>query len=162
MYGTTPGFYLLIGPNWKGEVPKWITRVFRASTNTGLVAPRVAQNDTPEDKRAIQGVLTGIAMYPLADYDGQMKNTEWSKLPKVPGAPHGEEETRWVFPEKFFDELPAVLADAPPLPGEEARYAQVLAVLAAAKDNPKVKQAMIEAAKDAEEKLVNPLFQFRN
>jgi hypothetical protein len=162
MYGTTPGFYLLIGPNWKGEVPKGITRVFRASTNTGLVAPRVAQNDTPEDKRAIQGALTGIAMYPLADYDGRMKNTEWSKLPKVPGAPHGEEETRWVFPEKFFDELPAVLADTPPLPGEEARYAQVLAVLAAAKDNPKVKQAMIEAAKDAEEKLVNPLFQFRN
>jgi hypothetical protein len=66
-----------------------------------------------------------------------------------------------VLPEKFFDELPMVLADAPPLPGEEARYAQVLAVLAAAKDNSKMKQVMIEAAKDAEEKLVNPLFQFR-
>lgn len=162
MYGTTPGFYLLVGPNWNGEVPKGITRMFRASSNTGLVAPRIAQNDTPEDKRAIQDVLTGIAMYPLVEYDGRMKKMEWSKLPKVPGAPHGEEETRWVFPEKFFDELPAVLADAPPLPGEEARYAQVLAVLAAAKDNPKIKQAMIEAAKDAEDKLVNPLFQFRN
>lgn len=162
MYGTTPGFYLLVGPNWNGEVPKGITRVFRASSNTGLVAPRIAQNDTPEDKRAIQDVLTGIAMYPLAEYDGRVKKMEWSKLPKVPGAPPGEEETRWVFPEKFFDELPAVLADAPPLPGEEARYAQLLAVLVAAKDNPKLKQAMIEAAKDAEEKLVNPLFQFRN
>lgn len=162
MYGTTPGFYLLVGPNWNSEVPKGITRVFRASSNTGLVAPRIAQNDTPEDKRAIQGVLTGIAMYPLAEYDGRMKSTDWSKLPKVPGAPPGEEETRWVYPEKFFDELPMVLADAPPLPGEEARYAQVLAVLAAAKDNPKMKQAMIEAAKEAEEKLVNPLFQFRN
>ena len=162
MYGTTPGFYLLVGPNWNDEVPKGITRVFRASSNTGLVAPRIAQNDTAEDKRAIQDVLTGIAMYPLAEYDGRVKKMEWSKLPKVPGAPPGEEETRWVLPEKFFDELPAVLADAPPLPGEEARYAQVLAVLAAAKDNPKMKQAMIEAAKDAEEKLVNPLFQFRN
>lgn len=101
-------------------------------------------------------------MYPLAEYDGRMKTMEWSTLPKVPGAPHGEEETRWVFPEKFFDELPTVLADAPPLPGEEARYAQVLAVLAAAKDQPSLKQAMIAAAKDAEEKLVNPLFQFRN
>jgi hypothetical protein len=158
MYGTLPGFYLLVGPNWNGEVPKGITRVFRASSNTGLVAPRVFQ----DDKRAIQGVLTGIAMYPLAEFDGRMKTIEWSKLPKVPGAPHGEEETRWVFPEKFFDELPVVLADAPPLPGEEARYAQVLAVLAAAKDSPKIKQAMIEAAKDAEEKLVNPLFQLRN
>jgi hypothetical protein len=38
----------------------------------------------------------------------------------------------------------------------------VRAVLTAAKDNPKMKQAMVEAAKDAEEKLVNPLFQFRN
>jgi hypothetical protein len=27
MYGTTPGFYLLVGPNWKGEVPKGITKV---------------------------------------------------------------------------------------------------------------------------------------
>ena len=43
MYGTTPGFYLLVGPDWNGEVPKGITRVFRSSTNTGLVAPRVAQ-----------------------------------------------------------------------------------------------------------------------
>jgi hypothetical protein len=162
MYGTTPGFYLLAGPDWQGEVPKGITRVFRASSRTGLVAPRVFQDDTPEDKRAIQRVLTGIVMYPLAEYDGQMKSIDWSKLPKIPGAPHGEEETRWVFPEKFFDELPAVLADAPPLPGEEARYAQVRAVLAASRDNPKMKQAMIEAAKDAEANLVNPLFQFRN
>lgn len=162
MHGSTPGFYLLVGPDWDDEVPKGITRVFRSSSSTGLVAPRIAQDDTSEDKSAIQSVLTGIAMYPLAEYDGRMKSIEWSKLPKVPGASHGEEETRWVFPEKFFDELPKVLADAPPLPGEEARYAQVLAVLAAAKDNGELKQAMIEAARDAEENLVNPLFQFRN
>ncbi|WP_245443776.1 DUF1254 domain-containing protein [Mesorhizobium sp. DCY119] len=162
MHGTTPGFYMLAGPDWQGEVPRGITNVFRASTKTALVAPRIFQDDTPEDKRAIQSVLTGIVMYPLADYDGRMKSIEWNELPKVPGTPHGEEETRWVFPEKFFDELPAVLADAPPLPGEEARYAQVLAVLAAAKNNPELKQAMAEAAKDAEEKLVSPLFQFRN
>lgn len=162
MHGSTPGFYLLVGPDWDGDVPKGITRVFRSSSKTGLVAPRIAQNDTPEDKRAIQDALTGIVMYPLADYDGRLKSIKWSELPKVPGAPHGEEETRWVFPEKFFDELPVVLADAPPLPGEEARYAQLLAVLAAAKNDPKIKQAMVDAAKDAEDKLVNPLFQFRN
>ncbi len=119
-------------------------------------------DDTPEDKRAIQDVLTGIVMYPLAEFDGQMKSVDWRKLPKVPGAPPGEEETRWVLPEKFFDELPAVLEDAPALPGEEARYAQVRAVLAAAKDNANLKQAMVEAAKETDEKLVKPLFQFRN
>jgi hypothetical protein len=55
-----------------------------------------------------------------------------------------------------------VLADAPPLPGEEARYAQVLAVLEATKTDPKLKQAMTEGARESEALLVKPLFQFRN
>jgi hypothetical protein len=38
----------------------------------------------------------------------------------------------------------------------------VLAVLAAAKNDPKIRLAMLEGAKDADEKLVKPLFQFRN
>ena len=71
MHGTTPGFYLLVGPDWAGEVPKGITRVFRCPTNTGLVAPRIFQDDTAEDRLAIQDVLTGIMMYPLAEYDGR-------------------------------------------------------------------------------------------
>ena len=48
------------------------------------------------------------------------------------------------------------------MPGEEARYAQVLAVVTAARNNPAIKQAMTEGAKEADEKLVKPLFQFRN
>lgn len=162
MYGTTPGFYLLVGPSWKGDVPKGITKVFRSPTNTGLIAPRVFQDDTPEDKRAIQAMLPGIMMYPAAQYDGRMKTTDWANLSQAPPPPPSEEESKWVFPEKLVEELPLVFADAPPLPGEEARYAQVLAAVAAAKDNPKLKQAMIDGAKDADERLVKPLFQFRN
>jgi len=161
MYGTAPGFYMLVGPGWQGEVPKGITKVFRSSTNTGFVGPRVFQDDTAEDKRAVQGLLRQIMMYPVAEYDGTMKSMDWSQLKRIPGAT-GEAETRWVFPEKFVDQLPAVLADAPPLPGEEARYAQVLAVLEAAKSDPKLKAAVTEAASDAEERLVKPVFEFRN
>jgi hypothetical protein len=162
MYGTTPGFYMLAGPNWQGEAPKGITKVFQSPTNTGVVAPRVFQDDTSEDKSAIQSVLTGIVMYPLAEFDGTMKTRDWAGLPTVPAPPAGDEETQWVVPDKFVDELGVVLADAPPLPGEEARYAQVLAVLAATKDNPALKQAFTDGAKEADERLVKPLFQFRN
>jgi hypothetical protein len=63
---------------------------------------------------------------------------------------------------EFVDELALVLADATPLLGEEARYAQVLAVLEAATTNPTLKQAMADGAKEADERLVKPLFQFRN
>lgn len=162
MYGTKPGFYLLVGPGFDGEVPKGITRVFRSSTNSGLVAPRVFQDDTPEDKRAIQAVLPGIVMYPLAEYDGTLKTIAWSGVKRLPAPPSGDEETQWVPPDKFVDELAAVFADAPPLPGEEARYAQVLAVVEAAKSDPRLKQAMTDGAKESEALLVKPLFQFRN
>jgi hypothetical protein len=162
MYGTTPGFYLLVGPDWRGDVPKGITKVFRSSTNTGFIAPRMFQDDTPEDKSAIQGLLRHVMMYPLAEYDGTLKSKDWHAIKQVPPSVSGDEETKWVVPERFFQELPAVLADAPPLPGEEARYAQVMAVLAAAKDNPSLMTGMIAAAKEADDKLVTPLFQFRN
>jgi hypothetical protein len=71
MYGTTPGFYLLVGPDWKGEVPKGITQVFRASTNTGYVVPRVFQDDTPEDNEAVQAVTRQVMMFPLAGIDAR-------------------------------------------------------------------------------------------
>ncbi len=161
MYGTTPGFYLLVGPNWRGDIPKGINKVFRSPTNTGFAAPRVFQDDTPEDKRAIQSVLQWISMYPLAEYDGTMKRTDWSKIKKVPGAT-GDAETKWVFPEKFFDQLPDILADAPALPGEESRYAQMRALLEAIKSNPALKEPLIKAAAEADEQVVKPLFEFRN
>jgi hypothetical protein len=162
MYGTTPGFYLLVGPNWQGDVPKGISKVFRCPTNTGFAAPRVFQDDTPEDKKAVQSVLQWITMYPLADYDGKMKKIDWANVKKVPAASAGEAETKWVFPEKFFDQLPDVLADAPPLPGEESRYAQMRALLEAIRQNPALKAPLIKAVAEVDEQVVRPLFEFRN
>jgi len=162
MYNTTPGFYLLGGPDWKGQTPRGITKVFRSPSNTGIAAPRIAQSDDPEDKKAIQVPLKQVLMYPLADYDGRMKRIEWTELPRMPFKATGGGETKWEVPEKFFEELPSVLADVPPFPGEEARYAQVLAVLEGLKRNPALKEPMIQAAAEVEEHVVTPLFQFRN
>ena len=162
MYGTTPGFYLLAGPNWDEPVPKGITEVFRSSTNTGFIAPRIFMDDTAEDRKAIQPLLQQIMEYPLAEYDGKMKTIDWNTIKKLPNAATGEQEIVWVPPQAFVDTLPIVLADAPPLPGEEARYAQVLAVLDAAKNDPQIKAAMTEGCVEADEQLVKPLLQFRN
>jgi hypothetical protein len=162
MYGTRPGFYLLAGPSWNGKAPKGIAKVFRATTSTGFVVPRVFQDDTPEDKRAVQAVIAGIDMYPLSRYDGKPKRRDWSQIKKFPAQASGEAETKWVVPEKFFDQLPAVLKDTPPLPGEEARYAQVLSVVAAAQKEPALKKAMLDEVTRADRDLVDPLFQFRH
>jgi hypothetical protein len=164
MYGTPPGFYLLVGPTWTGEVPKGIVKVFRSPTNTAFVVPRVFQDDSPQDKRAVQSVISGIDLYALDKFDGQMKHRDWTKLPKFapPGGDGGEGETAWVFPDRFFDQLPDVLADAPPLPGEEALYAQILAVIDAAYRDSSLKKAMINEATTVEKDVIAPLLQFRN
>lgn len=162
MYGSKPGFYLLVGPEWNGKVPEGITQVFRAKTNTGFVIPRVFQDDTDQDREAIQPFLSGIDMYPLSQFDGKAKQRDWRKSPKFPAQAAGDEETRWVFPEKFFDELPAILADAKPLPGEEARYAQLSNLAQIAQRDPQLKQAMIDEAQKTDEEVVKPLLQFRN
>jgi hypothetical protein len=98
MHATTPGFYLLVGPNWKGEVPKGVTQVFRSSTASGVVGPRVFMDDTPEDRQAIQPVLRQIMMYPVSEYDGTMKSIDWSTIPHLPNQATGDEEVKWVLP----------------------------------------------------------------
>jgi len=161
MYASQPGFYLFVGPGWKGEIPKGITKVFRSTTATGYVIPRIFMDDTAEDRAAIQPVLNQIDMYPLSEFGGVMKTVDWKAIPQI-GGEGGDKETPWVPPATFFDALPGALADAPPLPGEEARYAQVLAVLQAAKANSGLRKAMDEDAAKADAELVDPLFEFRN
>lgn len=162
-YGTKPGFYLLVGPNWKGEPPAGITAVFRSPTDLACVFPRAFQDDTPEDKAAIQPILSQIVVYPLTEFDGTMKTKDWKNTPTFPTpAGQGAGETRWVVPEKFFDELPTILKTVPPLPGEEALYGMMQSLLNAAAADPQVKTTLAQLAEKAEQELIAPLFHFHN
>jgi hypothetical protein len=164
MYGTRPGFYLLAGPDWHGPTPRGIRQVFRSPTAVGSFIPRVFMDDTPEDRTAVQSVIAKIALYPLAEYDGKVKETDWSKLPNfgpAGGAAGGNaEEIKWVDPERFWDELPTVLDQTPPQRGEDALYAQARALIAAAQKDPALKAAIVDEARKAEADLVTPLFNF--
>jgi hypothetical protein len=164
MYGSKPGAYLLAGPNWQGEPPAGIQGVFRSSTNMGVVIPRVFVNDDPADKAAVQSLIGGIVLYPLSQFDGTMKTKDWAAVPKFPNdsSNQGDQETQWVVPEKFFDELGVVMDEVPPMPGEEAIYANVRSVLAAAAKDDRLKAALTKAAQDGDAELVKPLFQFKN
>ncbi|MBW1654683.1 DUF1254 domain-containing protein [Flavobacterium quisquiliarum] len=163
MYGTKPGFYLLASKDWKGTVPDGIISVFRSTTSRGIVIPRVFQSDDPSDKKAIQPLINQIGVYPLSDYDGKPKTTEWKKIKSTPPAAKGEKaETRWVKPEIFFDQLEDILKEVPPMKGEEGLYAQIQSLLDAVKKDSKLKQIAISAAFEAEKNYVTPLFQFQN
>ena len=160
-YGTKPGFYLLVGPNWDGEVPAGITSVIRSSTELAMVGPRVFMDDTDEDRAAIKPLVNQINAYPLTEFDGEMKIKDWDDVPSFP-APEVEGENKWVVPELFFDQLPVVMDAVPPLPGEEAFYASIRQVLEAADNDPEVKQALLEAAVETEQEVIDSLFLWKH
>jgi hypothetical protein len=159
-YRTRPGFYLMVGPDWKGDTPPGITAVVRSSTSSAFAVPRIFLDDTVEDHTAIQSVINQIVFYPLSEFDGTMKTKDWSKLPHFP-APPTKGETKWVKPETFFDELPTVMKHVPPLPGEEALYKWIGSVLDAAAKDPAIKKTLTATAVGAEQELISPFFQWR-
>jgi len=161
-YATKPGFYLLVGPNWSGTVPAGITEVLHSPTDLVAIFPRIFQDDTPEDRAAIQPLLNQVMVYPLTEFDGKMKTTDWKKTPAFPAPPSTGGETKWVIPEKFFDELPLIMKQVPPMRGEESLYATIQSVLDAAAKDEKVKQILTQTAVASEKELIAPLFQFHN
>ncbi len=161
-YGTKPGFYLIAGPKWKGEVPKGITAVVRSSTELANIIPRVFMDDTDEDRAAIQPLIDQVIAYPLADFDGKMKTRDWSELPVIPNPnQEGDKETSWVIPEKYFDQLATVLEIVDPLPGEEALYAQFKQLLTSASADPEIKRALDEVAVETEKEVISKFFEWK-
>jgi hypothetical protein len=158
-YGTRPGFYMIVGPKWKGTVPAGIIATVRSSTDLAFPIPRIQLDDTAEDRKAIQAPLSKVMFYPLSQFDGKMKTTDWSKIPSVP-MPAGPPQ-KWVNPETYFDQLPAVLKQVPPLPGEETLYRQISAVFESAAKEPALKQALVESFISAQKELVDPLWHWR-
>lgn len=159
-YGTKPGFYLLVGPNWNENVPDGINEVFRSTTEFCFAGPRIFLNDTKEDKIAVQPILNQINAYPLNEYDGEMKIMDWSATPEFP-APKVEGENKWVEPELFFDQLPCIMDKVAPLPGEEALYASIRQVLKAAEKDSEIKDILVNIAIETEQEVIAPLFQWK-
>jgi hypothetical protein len=162
MYGTKPGFYLLVGPDWHGQAPPGVAATFRSSTPIGTIIPRVFQTDDAVDQAAVQPLLRQIMAYPLSAFDGTMKQKDWSDILHLPWKKLDHEEWRWVDPATFFEVLPKALDACPPLPGEEAIYALVRSVLAASSDDRTLRAELNQAAVEADKTLVEPLLEFRN
>ena len=160
-YGTKPGFYLVVGPDWQGEKPVGITAILRSPTSTMLATPRVFLDDTAEDRATIQPIINQINFYPLSRFTGKMQSVDWSKTPSTPAAAGGSGETKWVQPEKFFDQLPGVMEKVPPLPGEEALYGWFESVLDAAATDPQVAQTLKETAVATENELFKSFLQWK-
>src|SRR5438874_6287871 len=75
--GNEPGDYMVAGPDWKGETPPGIKKVFRSSTQFSAVAYRT-QLFNPEDMPNVVKIQAGYKVQPLSQY---------LKQPAPPAAP---------------------------------------------------------------------------
>jgi hypothetical protein len=150
----------MVGPTWEGTVPAGINAVVRSSTELAFSIPRIFKGDSAEETEAVQPLINQVAFYPLSQFDGKMKIRDWRSLPSWPTPPGVVGETKWVVPEKFFDQLPGVMKLVPPLPGEEALYAWIESVWAAAESNPAIKKALIESFMAADQDTITPFFRW--
>jgi hypothetical protein len=164
MYGSKSGFYMIAKEGWKGDIPKGIEKVFYSPTSVAFVLPRTFMTDDPADKEAVRAVISKLNIYPLSEYDGNVKLKDWTKIPSFPdpNKSQGGKEVSFVMPDKFFLEFPQILAEVPPLKGEEALYAQFHSVLDAVKKDSTLYPSLVKAATDAEKELIEPLRQFKN
>src|SRR5437762_5044916 len=109
--GNEPGDYMVAGPDWKGETPAGIKKVFRSSTQFSAVAYRT-QLFNPEDMPNVVKIQAGYKVQPLSQY---------LKQPAPPAAPtvNFPKINKEMVKTGFFDYLAFALQFAPAEPQEK-------------------------------------------
>jgi len=118
--GNDAGDYMVVGPDWNGETPAGIKKVFRSTTQFALAGYRT-QLFNPADMRNVVKVQAGYKAQPLSAY---------LKQPAPPTAPavNFPKIDKELVKTNFFEYLDFSLQFAPPGPEEKeirARLARI-------------------------------------
>ncbi|BAN48672.1 DUF1254 domain-containing protein [Metapseudomonas resinovorans] len=120
--GNRAGDYALVGPGWKGELPKGVTAV-PVATHTGFILLRTFFEDRQDLEKRTRVVQRQFTLEPLSAY---VSGKDW-KAPELPAddrrraVPADEQALSTSL--EFFRILNRAMADAGPRPGEEALWA---------------------------------------
>jgi hypothetical protein len=108
--GSEAGDYIVVGPDWKGQMPPGIKKVFRSSTGLSLAGYRT-QLYGPDDLNAVKTVQAGYKVQPLSAY---------LKQPAPPPAPAIDfpKIDKELVKANFFEYLDFALQFAPAEPNE--------------------------------------------
>lgn len=109
--GNDAGDYMVVGPNWKGETPPGVKKLFRSSTEFTMVVYRT-QLFGPDDMPNVEKVQAGYKAQPLSAYLHQ------SAPPAAPAVsfPKANDE---LVKTNFFEYLDFALQFAPAGPEEK-------------------------------------------
>jgi hypothetical protein len=115
--GSDAGDYMVVGPDWKGETPAGIKKVFQATTQFGLTVFRTQLFDAA-DIENVKKVQAGYKAQPLSAY---LKREAPPAAPEI-DFPKIDKE---LVKTNFFAYLDFALQFAPPGPEEQAVRARL-------------------------------------
>jgi hypothetical protein len=118
--GNDAGSYLVVGPNWKGETPPGIKKVFQSSTDFSIAIYRTQLFD-PKDMPNVVKVQAGYQVQPLSTF---LKQPAPAAAPAI-DFPKIDKE---MVKTNFFEYLDFALQFAPAGPEEEAIRAKLATI----------------------------------
>lgn len=118
--GTDPGDYLVVGPDWKGETPAGIKKVFSSTTPFGLTVYRT-QLFNPADMPNVEKVQAGYKVQPLSAFLKQPAPPAAPKIDFLPATAQGVKAN-------FFDYLAFALQFIPPSPEDKEIRAKLASI----------------------------------
>ena len=161
-YGTKPGFYMMVGPDWKGETPAGITAVVRSSTALAFAVPRIFMDDTRGGSRGHPAGAQPDRLLPAVAVRREDEDQGLEQAPAFPGAEvHRQRRDQVGEPGNLLRRVAGGDEAVPPLPGEEALYNWIGSVLEAAAKDPTIMQTLKETAVAAEREMIAPFLQWR-
>jgi hypothetical protein len=104
--GSEPGDYLVVGPDWKGQTPAGIKKVFSSTTPFGLTLFRT-QLFNGQDMPNVEKMQAGYKAQPLSAFLNQPAPPAAPKIDFLPATTAG-------IKANFFDYLDAALQFVPP------------------------------------------------
>ncbi len=118
--GSEPGSYLVAGPDWKGDTPAGIKKVFTSSTPFALAVIRT-QLFNPGDIGNVEKVQAGYKVQPLSAFLRQPAPPPAPKIDFVPATTEG-------IKKNYYEYLDAALQFVPPSEDDKAIRAKLATI----------------------------------
>lgn len=150
--GTAAGSYMVVGPDWKGDKPEGIDKVFQSLTPFSFAAYRTQLID-PSDMPNVEKIQAQYKVEPLSAFLGQAAPAAAPKIDFLPATTAGIEANFWSYLAAALEYIPEADEDR----DIRAKLASMGVVPGKAFDmkslSPESKQAIEEAMKAGAEKV---------
>ena len=155
--GTPGGKFLLVGPDWDGELPEDFLDVLRSPTNVAGVFPRSFAARSEASKQQARSVLDQIGMYPFSEdrpgprsfgYEAHAANSIYPQgvTAEMLAVDPDASRPQWVKPESFWTDLAAMLDFNPTMGAADTPMADQAKTLVALYRSDKSYRALLDRA----------------